>query len=680
MATDWKSVLRSITDIWDKQIRYAAAVKEKRFGESARLMWGYLGKSFSELYRGQNQFKIEDWAFLFPDADDPHYQPRINLSAQFVQVMVPYILSKVPNRTVSPSRPALPADLMMLPQQLMQATMIAQQTGQPPPQLSPLLGTVVGLLSQAIPRHEETRLIDQIRAWLMQWFLNWTPGEYGLVQEQRRVLPEALVKGRGIVWHEMHRGPTGLPESDGIPASFQGTVDYQFVDGNCRQFRDAGFVARYSEAPFWELAEEYGVDEQMLRDHVQRREQQMLSPDLPVRFADDDSAGSICPYLRVYSRTGIGQKFADAADDLKEFEAKLESVGKHIYLIFVPGVDYPINLPPDIAEIATQTELEQRLSWPIPFYDEINNPFPCSNLDFLPSSDSPWPSSPLEAAAPLQVFIDHLWAYLMCRVRREARSLVLIKAGVDLALDEALEYGLDLEIVKCSGEIGEEFVRILDLPGLNPDLWKIEPLAKATFQEMTGMLPLMQGNVGETQPRSATEMSVREQRVSSRPDDYADALEAFNSAVVAKEGAAARMHTDPSVVAPLFGEIVGEGFDPHAEEADLTKLGPLSQLWSLLVNTKNPAEAVADVSYSIEAGSGRRKNKQKQIGDLQTLSQTVSPLLAQAWTGTGDPSQLNAFLDIVDEALDMGGKLKRLYFPPLQLQPAQPSQPPPEKG
>jgi hypothetical protein len=156
-------LLRAISDLWQQQAKLCEDKKQEQFGTMADLLWGFLGKSFTQLtvQLAENDMLPEG----FMRDRKPHYRPRMNLAREFVAVMLPYVIARTPQRLAQPARPPLPDALKEL----------AEARGQ-------------------LDRD------DAIGAYLGGWFLNWLPGLYGLVRESRTAAQEALVKGRGVVW------------------------------------------------------------------------------------------------------------------------------------------------------------------------------------------------------------------------------------------------------------------------------------------------------------------------------------------------------------------------------------------------------------------------------------------------------------------------------------------------
>lgn len=611
--------LKSVVEVWEKQLALCKTHKAKHFGDTARRLSDFLGKSYREIY-----IDTKDRDLKIAGMEDAFYKPRINKTREFVSVVTPFVHAKVPERVVTPRRPPLPPELL----------------------------SVAGLEES----HAQASAQDKAMAFLAQWWLNYIPGECGAKRQQRMMIEECLVKGRGVGWHEMVDGPTGE-----IPGTFFDTVDNLYVDPDAKLWRDAGYIIRQREWPAWRLADLFKIPVERLRGTRQSAAQ---------RATDDsgavgDPTNDICVWYEVSSRIGIGHKLHEASEELKNFKEAMDSVGKHVYLPFLPGLDYPLSLPPEITEAAPPEEIQARLEWPVAFFEEPSNPFPCTPMDIYPNTNDAWATSPLEGSLSLQICLDQLYALMIGRVRTTCRDIHLVSKAVSAAVRTAILTGGDQEVVDVEGEVVDmkSLLHTIQFPEINTDLWRIIPYMERAFEQATGMTPLMYGSGGDTQIRSAEEVSVRQANVTSRPNDYADAIEEWNAQVAAKELQMSRLYVTPQTVAPLFRESASDG---EGEPIPPEDYEPLTKLWASLINTPDPAEAAADLHCTTEAGSGRRKNRQKMTQDLQAVGQIVLPAL-QAFATAGMPDPFNNFMDIVAEVYEM--PMGRLKLPAMNLEP-----------
>jgi len=650
-----------VCELWRKQIAHAKEIKRKQFGDTAERCWQYLTKDYKTLYLTPGPYRA------FPEGETgPAHQIKLAKSREFVNLMLPYVHHKVPLRKVSPSRPEVPPELMAL---VSPPPMPLQMPGSGP-------GVLPGMPYPPSPL-QILRQQDQLRAWLMEWWLNYLAGDQtnNLRLEARMALPEALVKGRGLVWHEMIPSSMGL-----IPFSGYESVDRLLIDPDCEQYRDAAWVVRERNRSRWRLAEEFGLDPERLESAASTHLDDALQQTAGMGRSEDPEdirarKGDVVHYYEVYSRMGLGSKFHAADPVTKEAGDLFSSLGDNVYLVIADGVDFPLNMPPEaVAGISVPEEIQQRLSWPIPFWADHQNPWPFSPIDFYPNQDDPWATSPLQGALPLLAFLDHAYSYLMGRVKATCRDIHVVSGAIDRKLEEALHAAIDQTVVKVPGDVQTEVAKMLhtiQFPSVNRDLWDVLSAVERAFERATGMDPLLYGSGGGApQMRSAQEASIRQGNMGMRPDDMAECVEQWQSAIGAKEALATRLFVGPQQVAPLFGETMQQG--PMGP-----MLGPMSQAWATLISTNDPIEAAAELTYTVAAGTGRRKNKQKDQSDAQLLIQTLfQPLMGYA-QATGNTNPLNALIHFMGQAYDMDVSAMMLpAMPPPQAMPPNPEEPP----
>jgi hypothetical protein len=439
------------------------------------------------------------------------------------------------------------------------------------------------------------------------------------------------------------------------------------IDSDCQQYRDAAFVMRKRHRSAWRVAEEFaqfGITVDQIRAAGKSRMAE-ATKSADTAGAIKKMQGDLVDYYEVYSRMGFGHQFYSADAALKDHKEALDGLGQHVYLAILPGLDRPLNMDPaKLTAGGTQDELRVATRWPIEFYEDPENPWPCSFLDFLPNSQNPWATSPLEGPLPLLVFIDHIYSFVMGRVRATCRDLILTSKAISEAVKSALAGGLDQEVIGTD-EMPDEvakMIHILQFQPVNQDLWRIIPLIERAFERSTGMDPLLYGS-GDRQMRSAEEAAVREAHATSRPDDYADSVEEWQSAIAKKEMQASRLQVGPEVVAPLFGEQAPDSNGPP--ESDWP-MGPLTTHWNNLIRTDDPRVAASEIDVSVEAGSVRRPNKAKQVADAMQMANLILPVASQLLPA-GQPDMWNHMMGILGEATN--APWNRLVMEALPLPP-----------
>jgi len=631
--------LRTVTTVWLKQFERARKDKREKFSKVANRIWEYYGKNYLDLYWGtirENEQKRK-----------PHYPTRINKTGQFVSLMVPWMHHKVPNRLVAPLRSPPPPEITQLFQ---------QAVGQPLPMNLPA------------PNH----VPDTAGAWLMQTFLNYICADHqnNLSRESRTMLPQALAMGRGVVWHEMIDSPTGE-----VPYTSYDSNKNLFISPDCQRMHEADVIYRVRKMPVWRIAERFHRKEDELRDKWQdywgQRRKGSSETDL-LLGPSDETDSEMGAYIEVFSRCGIGHHFHAENDELRDFSAAFGDK-QYVYLALMPGLDTPLNFPATL----TAQQAKDALEWPIRFWAERQNPWPCTVLDFIPNQDDPWATSVLQKALPIQEGLDHGYSFLMDHIEMSSRDITVCSQAMAQGLKQAIIEGVDQSVVTVPGDVAEEvrkMFEVIQFPRVNRDAWDVIGAMERLFEDLTGMTPLIMGQQGGRQLRSAQEAAALEGHASTRPEDMRECYDKFQSAVALKEGQAARLKVPSKVVAPLFGEQVQD----DAEMGEVPS-GPFSMLWDeLIYRPDDPVGAAADFVYSIEAGTGQRKNRQKLESDTRAMMEIAFGPLLNAWSsGAPVQDQLNSLVAAAAEGFD-NPELRKIVFPALMPPPPPPGQAPPE--
>jgi len=620
--------LASVVKFWEEQAKAAEKVKYRQFGKTAKRAWSFIGKSYKELYCDLDN--PEDEPFKMPTP--PVYKTRLNKSREFVSLFTPHLHSKVPNFMVSPWRPALPP--------------LLQQLGLDDPNL---------------------QAEDELRCSLAQWFVNYVPRETNLFWEGRNAIQEALVKGRGVVWHELTPGPNG-----DIPAAFFDSVDNLLICPDCTTMRDASFIMRKRRRSKWIVAEEFDIPVEDLPAQLQTS---FGNSTAKARNETNERTNDIVEYYEVWSRCGMGHKSYYADSELKELSRDLDALGDDIYLCICPGVKYPLNLHPKNFEGEDrQEQLQERCRWPMEFQDDISDPWPCTCLDFIGNIDNPWATSPLEAALPLQSFLDHAYSFLMGRTRAATRALVFAWKRLPAEMQDRVVNGGDLELILSDDPVDDEslkkFINVFQFEPLTSDLWNVIEMVSREFEKQTGMDPLLYGSTGGATSRSATDSKFKESHVTSRPQDYAEIVEEWMSRIGRKIGVASRLYVGPETVANLFREPIQQAPSVDEMGEPMPIYGKRTQAWMQLVHTDDPREASAELLFSVEAGSGRRRNLQSLTDAANQITQTLLGPMLQHYEQTGNATPFNALMSLMNTTLDGVVPMNQLMLP---------DKPPPEQ-
>jgi hypothetical protein len=647
-------------------------------------------------------------------SERPEYCSTLNWTQLFVDTMTPYVYASVPNRLASPIRPQFPAELTP-----------------PPPQVDPSTGQMVQQsplaqqMAAAIQLQQQKDMLDKLICFQLQWVLNWSPRVYDGKREGRKTTQEGLSKGAGIRWLEMDDAP--VLRQDGTPFKMPtlraDDFDNFFIDSDAKDLRDAGFIIRKRLLPAYKVAELYGEDVDMIRQWAKDNITSSLYESVrgtTVNAGDDSTKGDIILYYELWSRIGLGEKLVGAPEDLKknqDFVQAMEQIGRYVHFAILPGMERPLGLDPvKLTALASQAGnadttppkepdsdeqapaanpnspakpgslvsgqllavLRAALEWPIKTYGNAYNPWPCRMLGFKPQVNSAYPKAILESGLPIQRFLDRTYEHIMSRIGKAGRDVCIYHPSLGELFQAALLSKNDLMMVPIDDqnvkEAIEKMVHFLAMPEMNKDIFKVLEVCFQAFREITGTTEELMGGVPHTQDRSAEASKIRGSGLSRRPDDYAEAVEGYESECAALEAVAWRMPdlTDWQLVAFIFDELEQQpdgskqvpmtagpptagpnGMQTPGEPQINWLAMPLTSMWMNFVQTKDEYRAASEINYQVEAGSGKRKNLQLLQQNVQQMwtmygQQTFAMLLE-----TADPTPMVLLGRMVAEAYQM---------------------------
>jgi hypothetical protein len=651
MAESLKELLRSVADLWLRQVDICQKHKDRVFEDAARRVMAYVGKRYQRL-------NVQQIIEGIPQnlENQPIYLTTVNYTQAFIDIMTPYVFAKVPSLLVLPLVPQLPPDL----------------EAPPPDPLAPELQGEVdpakAIFTRMDQKQVELRDIDKMVAFQLQRALTWFSNLTGLVHEGKKAVMEGLGKGRGCLWITIADGPTGE-----IPANYADSVDNLLIDSDTVQMRDAGFIMRVVHQPCYRIAEIWGEKIENIRatgrsammDAI--RDVPRNNPDEMPNYDNSDMG----LYFEIWSQIGLGEKLfsgARGAEEGKLSEATqtaMEACGPYCHFAVMPGLDHPLGIDADklstLQGEALLAKLRAMLEWPVKTYANPADPWPVTCCDFKQNIENPWARPILEDALPLQEFIDCIYSGLLNQAIVGGRIILLVAAELDQAAQDAILRGKNLELVMMNQGVSskalEELVGYLKFPEKNKEIFTILNLADRAFREITGLDPAIFGGIPRTQDRSAEATKMRQGGISRRPDDYADSVEQFMTDAAAKLMLAARMLVSSSTIAPLFREKVVDRQAQPVEDAtqrspDEMVLGDWTGFWQKYVHTDNEYIAASDCQVSVAAGSGRRRNKQLQQESSQQLYQLMGQQLYAMYEGTGEIEPFIALIRTMGNAYE----------------------------
>lgn len=627
--------LRPLVNGWLSKVELA-----KRSG--ARSCWEETVRECECFYSGKTGFMWDQsnirqfWSSNIPA---PTFRFTLNKAFELVAIFGPTLLFNLPNRKAEAKRiPEIPLPLFGDPNN---------------PQMQQFL-------QQMQMENQQELMIDQTVATLMQTWLNYTPREMpdgGLLAHGERAITDALITGRGVLWNKPYKMP-GSGRT--LTGTFRDDPKNLITDPDFSTISECRWVAKRCVHPTHEVERRYKLKPGSLKNRGTLESAWSIGESVDEPSANMHRAAGqtndLMVYYEIYSKMGPGTRLSGVNSVLKDH---LESVaGDFCYLVIAPEVPYPLNLPEDmIRNGATDGEVREALSWPIPYWGDDRWPF--SLLEFYPEVNSAYPLPPLGPGLGELKFLNTMVSHLANRIWKSSRDFIACAQSAMNELRKYLEEGRDMTIIPVpdiQGDI-DKVLKWIQQPQTNFDVWQIIDAVAALFDKRVGLTELAYGlNPGGTQNRTAEETASKRQAFSIRPEYMQRRVEAWMSDACTAEAFCARLFVTGEDVEPLMG-----------------KAGRMA--WEKYVMSTDVERVLRQMQYTVEAGSMRRPNKDRDVANASQAIQIFAPLFTQYAQGTGNFEPINALIDVWAKAADMDMSQMRLTPPP----PPDPNQPSPEQ-
>lgn len=656
--------LNKLVKRWCSTLRLAKKFKDENFQRDADIAMKFFvcGRELNDLlWRDRLRHGEMDEYYDDEKLPAPRFRILVGKTAEFVQLFGPSLYHRNPSIIVEPKTPDIPIDLLMQlvpPEMIQQAQMAAQQQGQ---QFSP----------ESLFPPDPNEAENKVTARLLQYYLDYMQRENDKKTHSRRAIDEALIKGEGLLWTEMYQP---YPNGPQLIGSFYDTVDNLVFDPDADTFDEAKWIARRCVHPIWEVAEKYSLDEEFLRskyatyESAEAQETAIMDTDAD-RKRQVGESNDLIEYWEIYSKMGMGHRlkgYITRAEDTDEF---LDTFGDNCRIVIAEKVPFPLNLPQKRFKKALRArakdpeheyvqDTEDAVRWPIPFW--ADGSWPCTPLMFHEVPNNPWPMSHLKPGLGYLEFLTWGLSFLVNRVRTSCRTLLGIPKSMDEESRAKLGSGRDFEYVEVpdnlvkDGDINK-IVHFLDVPQAHVDVWKVLDAVADAFDKATGLTELMYASPGGM--RSAQEASLKQGALQIRPDDMANKVEDWASAVARKEAMAARWLLEREDVEPVLGKRCAALWEQYVMSGDIDKVA-------------------REFHYRVEAGSTRKPNKETRVNQINQALQQWAPLvqwsLANLSANPDAVKILNTLLSEWGEAMDM--ETKTLQFGPPPPPPPNPMQ------
>jgi hypothetical protein len=640
-SEDGEEVLKSIARGWLKKIELS--LKHKRpFTEDAREAMDFFDGPQNWFWR--DSYSKSEYGYN-RSISPPGFRMQVNRVFEAVKLFASVIYHRNPVRTVTPKTfPFVPPDLLGI---------------------DPMDQMGMQQYQMAVQDTQKQDGVRKLVSDLLSKYLNYTPEQLGLKMHSRRVVDEAIIKGAGVWWTEMVTDPGSKQNSVG---SFADTIDNLTVDPDALEIEDITWCARRCAHPIDVVAAQYNVDPEKLRGNLQGRTEARSEEVHGEGLYNDDSrspsrrvgkTNDLITYWKIWSKTGFGDRLKDMPKDSR---GSFDSIGDNAYIVVADGVDFPLNVSPEILqeEVDPQTGVPASLfaavQWPIPFWTEANG-WPYTMLAFHRKPGYVWPISHVKPAIPELRFLCWAFSFLAQRVAISCETLIGVSKAADQDIKDQIlsQSQAGFKIVELSEMVGRsvnDLISVFQLPNSTQEIWTVIEAVTGMLDKRLGLTELVYG-MTNTQIRSATEASVRSEQISIRPDDMAECVENAMTEIARKEAMAARWLLTPEDVAPIIGPIGAMAWQQH-------------------VAPMNFADVAQQYDYRIEAGSAKKPNKAGRVEQMQAALQNLGPVLSNL-IGSGVVDPFNALITDWADSMDLDATAYLVPPPP----PPPPMQGPP---
>ena len=556
----------------------------------------------------------------------PHFKMTVNRVFEAVALFGPALFARYPQVTVKPlPRPKVTPEALGLDMRNPQSVQQFQQY-------------------MAMDQYQSS--VKQSCAEVKQHYLNWVQRESDKKLNCRRALTDAIVKGLGCVYHEIHQ-PLG--SSIKMPRSTYLNPDDYLKDPDARYSEDVEWIAIRRCQPVNRVEEKFGLPAGSIKGHLQSYDMQSTqSGRMDAKTNKQDSQSyDLIEYWEVFSKNGMGDKLAQSQLNTKKID--LSAFGNFCYLAVAKGVPYPLNLPTEVLKAAPEEEVFARSQWPVPFWtdDGLGNGWPVSEISFFHKPGCVWPISLFKPVIGEMRFINWCMSFLADRVAASSTTYIGVAkaAGAEIQAKVNSSSGpyTVVEIADILGKSINDVVSFMNSPNVNTDVWRMVAEVMERIDKATGLTELMYG-MSSRQIRSAREADIKDANTSIRPDDMAEMTENWISQTVMKEMEIAAWAMDGPDVEPVLGQAGAYVFVKTMQSQGFESV-------------------VRDYNYTIEAGSARKPNKANRLRSLNDFGQVALPVIQQfAMQGFVEP--WNAYMAEYGKALDMDPRGFLINLPP----------------
>lgn len=610
---------------WLALIKEAKRSKEDRFGKYAREAYKFYNGPHDWMW--QREYSHGTDGFLNGSGVHlPYFKMTVNRPFEAVAMFGPVLFHQYPEVTVTPQFRA------QLDPQLMMMLAGSEQAGM-----------------QAVMAEQQDVYVRDTAARLKQHYLTWVQTESNKKGHSRKAITEAIVKGLGLTFTELHR-PRGSQMS--YPRSRHVSCDQYVKDPDANYAEDVQWIAIEWQQPVNLVERKFGLPDGSLTGTTQSKESGTTAIGRREAKSRRTNAGThdLIRYYEIYSKNGFGQRIKATNKTAVKSKFDFDFLGDYVRIVVAEGVPYPLNLPSWVLSGGPEMMFEMA-QWPVPFWmdDGLSGGWPVSELGFWHDTDDVWPISLFKPVIGELRFINWAMSFLADKVASSSHEYVAVMKAAAEDIREQITnktgpYTI-IELEQLFGNKINDVVSFLQAPTFTSDIWRMVAEMHQQVDKRTGLTELMYGLTG-AQMRSATEANVRQENVNIRPQDMANTVEDWLSEMAMKECEAAVWLLDREDYEPVLG--------PAA-----------ASFWEQYVATQDFESVVRDYSYKIAAGTARRPNREGKQRALNDFAQVAMPVLQQfAMQGVVEP--WNALVADMAEVMQIDGSRYQVELPPAQ--------------
>lgn len=607
--------IRSARDMQDKILAPLVTQWESRISAAQKEKMGFaaVARQCDKFFRGdtrfmwENEFRDE----FMPGLQAPGIQITLAKAFELVAIFGPTLFWQYPTRLVS------------------------SQKGVEPEAIRELFGEAFDDLLQSDEQRHKTA---KVRNSLFQMYLNWSQAQqpvHGLAREAELCITEALVKGRGCAWTQDYVFPGS---DDTFTGTFYDSVDNLLIDPDCTdpELRTATWIARHHKTPVWEVERLFGLDKGSLRSHANQ-----TSGEAQSRASSDSgkqNTNDMIEWWEIWSRGGVGTLMRDS--DREIGDAIDQVVGDFTYCCVAKGVPYFLNATGKQMFRAKPDEIANMFHWRTANFGSKweawrDGQWPVTLLDFYPVPNSAWPLAPMAPGLGELIAMNVLLTSYVEVSWENRKQIIAVMENAAEDIRNAVQSTRTTEYVKLNpvtNQSVKDLVQILQRPPANTDILKALDMLSQSFDKRTGLSEILY-SISSHQIRVAADANNRQENASIRPEKMAQSVAAWMSRIASNE-------------ISLASRLVKAESLNHL-------LGPVgAPLWKMFVETADSNALMREMICTVEASDMMRPNREKNMMDLQSLSQYMLPVYQKYAEATGDSRPLNGFLQAIGEAMD----------------------------